>query len=322
MDLYHLRKPRPTDPTSVVSEILRGAIMKGVGPLRVAMREVTALQMHHLRIEQPSLMHDCCREGDAACVLLLKLEFGFSFSQPFGDEGYPFHMAAAAGNVNVLQLLVTYPTEETHSNEPTALSKKLPIHLAAAAGHMDCMKVLLLAGMGGDVHSKDGKGRTPLHLAADGHHFGTVRCLTSEFGADITAVSGDMRAVWMGAVEASNFPLVKILCDPKVLLASAGVETKRKAFDGARPGSALGTALLMYNTPLQFAVISKHLDDEHTLQMVRFLVGEVGHDPNVLTTTKMHLAHLAEKRNKQRTAEYLTSIMDPSVLRLALPPFL
>ena len=291
-------RPQPTDMTPKIIQHVKACMVKGVGRLRAAMKELSPLQIHHVREkEQPSLMHYCCREADAACLLLLKHEYEFPLNVCHGDIGYPFHEACAVGNIDVVELLLTYDEAEACYNKATKYSGKLGIHIAAEHGHTDVIDAIARAQHGKNLEVRDSKGRTALHLAADRHHFAVVHHLV-KLGADVKVISGEMRVAWMGAIETANYPLIKLLCP-------VGEEAKK---------------VTLYSTPLQYAILEKRLDDDTTLSIAKYLVVEMGDDPNLTTGTQQTLFTMAEKKGKPKTAQWLRSVCSNSCVGLLQPP--
>ena len=88
-------------------------------------------------------------------------------SAPAQDGSTALHCAAATNQVDILKLLLSPPHSHdvnirTHYNET-------PLHVACLNGHLSAAQ--LLQKKGADLHARDGKENTVLHLsAASGSH--------------------------------------------------------------------------------------------------------------------------------------------------------
>lgn len=99
-----------------------------------------------------------------------------------GDVESDLLNAADSGDVGAIERLVE--EHGAHVNEARDIKGKTPLHLAAEGGHQaTCGELLRLDA---NVNARDKEGRTPLHLAAAKGHTGTMEELLAS-GADVNA---------------------------------------------------------------------------------------------------------------------------------------
>jgi ankyrin repeat protein len=65
------------------------------------------------------------------------------------------------------------------------------LHFAASRGHIDCAQLLCTAEYGGKPNAADGRGITPLYLAAQQGHVAIVRWLVDECSCDPLGAATD-----------------------------------------------------------------------------------------------------------------------------------
>jgi ankyrin repeat protein len=86
-----------------------------------------------------------------------------------GYQKRPLHLAAGAGHIDVVRLLL----EKGASKNPGDETGETPLHHASKAGHIKVVSVLLEKGA--NVNAQNRIGWTPLYLAARGGHAELVR---------------------------------------------------------------------------------------------------------------------------------------------------
>ena len=296
------------------TEVILSHVLDAAG-FRRCMRELTPLRLHHLREEQPPFFHAVVRRGCAAVVVLCVTEFGFRHVS-YGDIGFPIHSACAAGNADVLRLLLTYEDHEVHFRASTSSSGRTLLHIAtdpmtgcsplpgenvgntpSTQSRNQCFEAVLgkwLTDPRCCVDVIDAEGCTALHLAARSSNHDRAAALVGA-GANRSVLSRGLMPPWVGAMETGDQNMLRI------------------AF--VRPTS--GQTLSM--SPLQSAVLSKTLDDATTLEFVRFLV-ETGESALEKTPNGTTLAHIASSRGKPRTAAWCASLLGPMATLAPAPP--
>jgi ankyrin repeat protein len=96
-------------------------------------------------------------------------------------ESTPLHIAAAVGDINLIQWLIHRGAIVTSRDQ----SDNTPLHLAIRANNPAAVKTLL--DHSADVNAANRHGATPLHWAAADNQLNTVALLLDK-GASITAV--------------------------------------------------------------------------------------------------------------------------------------
>ncbi|XP_043191074.1 uncharacterized protein LOC122364585 [Amphibalanus amphitrite] len=112
-----------------------------------------------------------------------------SFIRELGSESglTPLHMAAYSGKENIVRLLMNSPGVQVDAT--TNLNAYIPLHLACVGGHT-AVAGLLLSRSTDQLHCKDRRGRTGLHIASMNGHLAMVSQLLGQ-GADINAADRD-----------------------------------------------------------------------------------------------------------------------------------
>ncbi|KAF0692623.1 Aste57867_16326 [Aphanomyces stellatus] len=98
----------------------------------------------------------------------------------------PLHVAAAQGDVNILQLLLHHGADicVVQANGHT------PLHCAVLAGHESCVAYILDVGGDAIINTGDAHGNTPLHCAVSMGHESLVKLLL-ESAADVTLCNNE-----------------------------------------------------------------------------------------------------------------------------------
>ena len=276
--------PVPPAIHGIHDELGRGAYAPG--RVRTLLRTLSPNDLHGLKSLTPALAIAVARVGTAAELLMLRYEFGFDWWAPYADAGTCLHAAAGAGNDEVLELLLSYVPDETRADAPSSVTGRTPLHFAAAGGHVSALTTLV-DGAGAGVDARDKSGDTALHHACRSQQRLAVLALL-ERGADKTAVNRRGHAPWVAAVEACDLELVQLVYAP---LAGAAV----------------------YLTGAQFAVSSTILSDLQTSEILRVLHG-LGEPLDVTSVTGVDLYHLALRKDKPVTADFIATVVRPAAV--------
>jgi hypothetical protein len=221
----------------------------------------------------PPLVLEVAKRGTGATMMLLRYEFGFTWHHQYGDTGTALHHAAAAGNLEVLDLLSAYP-EESSIDLGSVSTGKTALHSAASSGQTEACTRLI--GAGADVNRADKQGKTPLHLAcAQQHVLVAQKLLHCGATPDVVDIQG--RAPWSSAIDACNFDILRI------------VYTR---------------STTTYSSPAQYATGSKLLDDSQTLAVLSVLE-TLGEPLAIVTTVGVDLATIAERKEKPLSAAFI-----------------
>lgn len=120
--------------------------------------------------------------------------------------GRPLLLAAALGNVQIVELLISHGASIETEDVATGTA---PLHGAAAQGHLSVVKILIKHGA--NIHATRTSDReTPLHAAAQGGNEKIVELLIS-LGADVNARSINDYTPVHSAATAENFEVVDLL---------------------------------------------------------------------------------------------------------------
>ncbi|XP_023346201.1 serine/threonine-protein phosphatase 6 regulatory ankyrin repeat subunit B isoform X3 [Eurytemora carolleeae] len=112
-------------------------------------------------------------EGHVQIVRALK-ERGANIRSVDSDDLNILHLVARTNQSLVLQEISTYEECENLLNANNQFDET-PLHIAADAGNVDCVKILLE--IGGDVDNKNEDEQTPCHLAARSGHAEVIRVI-------------------------------------------------------------------------------------------------------------------------------------------------
>ena len=149
-------------------------------------------------------IHGAIRAGDTARVEAM-LAARPELIEIRKDYGYtPLLAAAAAGNEDIVELLLTKGSAE---NE-TDYFANTALHLAAGKGHADVVRVMLANGASPAL--KNSQGDLPLHLAADADHCEVARLLI-EARADINAKDSLGRTALKRATDRGHNKIAELL---------------------------------------------------------------------------------------------------------------
>jgi len=95
---------------------------------------------------------------------------------------------------------------------PSETERSAYTGLFAAAAHGDAVEIARLAGSGARIDSRDGYGRTPLHVAAYGGKHEAMRALVAA-GANPNALENDRYDIVTIAAVANDVPTLKVALD-------------------------------------------------------------------------------------------------------------
>lgn len=182
---------------------------------------------------------------------LLRIE-GMDVDAPSGQNGEhtqvmaqaPLHLAAAAGNLNVVRLLLA---EGAAVNGLDAMGRT-PLYLAAGEGHVDVLLELLADGADANVRESE-RGYGPLHVAVARGHLGAFYELLGG-GADETLTDSEGNAPHIIAQEFNQTEMARVLDrQNQQQRLAAGMEPlplNRTRPNSARPGSGGGGSRILY----------------------------------------------------------------------------
>jgi ankyrin repeat protein len=119
----------------------------------------------------------------------------------------PLYYAARLGFRDLVELLIAEHPEHVNARGGTEVT---PIHVAATAGHVDVLSLLLEHGA--DIHDRGRFGQTPLHRASWRAKLEAERCLLAR-GADIKARDNDGWTPLHCAVRTNEIQVVRLLLE-------------------------------------------------------------------------------------------------------------
>ncbi|MEE6481688.1 hypothetical protein FKM82_012934 [Ascaphus truei] len=128
-----------------------------------------AVQNGHLRIAQ---------------LLIDKKKVCYTTMDKMGAQA--LHLAAVTGQDGALQYLVSHLGVDV--NERATGVRLSALHYAAKEGHVSTIATLL--SLGADIHAKDAKGRSALHMACGGQHAQCVHVLLESGLGDTADCAG------------------------------------------------------------------------------------------------------------------------------------
>ncbi|XP_043944757.1 ankyrin repeat domain-containing protein 16 [Protopterus annectens] len=131
---------------------------------------------------------DAVRNGHTDIAKLLMKKHKASFVQVDNMGAQPLHQTAVTAQDLAIHFLICELGADVNA-KATDL-QLTPLHYAAKEGHAGTIQMLL--SLGADVHSKDKKGRSALHMACAGQHVECVRVLLSAGLRDSEDCSGTL----------------------------------------------------------------------------------------------------------------------------------
>ncbi|WWC97125.1 hypothetical protein V866_004003 [Kwoniella sp. B9012] len=187
-------------------------------------------------------IHKAALEGQPGLIRSLLSEDPKLVNSKDEDGRTPLHWASTTGNLNVLQLILSYhpDLESRDSMGWTALI------IASASNQVEVVRELLEAGA--QVDAMNEKGQTALHYAASKGNVSIGRLLISR-GADINAKDRASQFPLHRAATTGNHAFLSLLLNPPE----------------GRPKTRLNGADRAGNTPLHLAFESGHGDAAVTL---------------------------------------------------------
>ncbi|GCB78138.1 hypothetical protein scyTo_0018563, partial [Scyliorhinus torazame] len=123
---------------------------------------------------------------EIAKLLLEKHKASFSATDAVGAQS--LHRATVTAQDEAIRFLVT--ELGVNVNERATDLKLTALHYAAKEGHAGTIETLLT--LGADVHARDAKGRSALHMACAGQHSKCIRQLIAAGLTDATDDSGTL----------------------------------------------------------------------------------------------------------------------------------
>lgn len=109
-------------------------------------------------------LHDAARNGDVDETIRLLAMNPASINERDRHSRTPLHMAAWAGQTDVVKLLC----DSKADIKAAAGDDMAAIHFASQKGHVEAVRLLLAARA--EVNTLTRKGMTPLHMAVQGNH--------------------------------------------------------------------------------------------------------------------------------------------------------
>ncbi|KRZ56108.1 Ankyrin-1 [Trichinella nativa] len=136
----------------------------------------------------------------------------------------PLHMAAMSGDEGLVRMLLNIPGVQVDSCSVNM--NIIPLHLAAETGHLAVVGQLLSRSTS-QVHMKDSRGRTALHVASSQGHYDIVSLLVSQ-GSDVNAADINGWTPMHFSTNAGHLNVVKFLIE-------SGANSSSKSTDGKIP---------------------------------------------------------------------------------------
>ena len=181
------------------------------------------LYTHHPYYEQlgkgRSILHAAAAKGHLQ--LVKQLVQNLEDKNPPDDHGLtPLHLAAEAGQFEVVKFLIPFHRETNLTNPEidSIYKKRSPLHDAGMGGHLNIIEYLLenIDGIDGDINPSCGNGDTVLHIAAERGHLNVVEFYTEKLpnpnpGKD-TSDEFRGRTPLHIAAQCGHLPVVQHIC--------------------------------------------------------------------------------------------------------------
>ena len=121
----------------------------------------------------------------------------------------PLHLAAMRHSSEVVAVLVKELGANVHAKDNKG---RTPLHVAAGCADNETAGVLgILNEVGADANAKDDSGATPLHVVAKMGHYWLARSLVREYGADVNAKDNSGKTPLCLAEEYEHYETARIL---------------------------------------------------------------------------------------------------------------
>nr|GAT54196.1 predicted protein [Mycena chlorophos] len=152
-----------------------------------------------------NVLHVAASAGNVDIVQLL-LNKGIDHSPLNNNEQTPLYCAADHGHAAVVQLLLNAGAEHSWEDERNST----PLHAAANGGHIEVVELLLSISQ--SCNRRTNSGYTPLHQAARGGYSKIVKVLLDN-GANPHQIDADSETPMHAAASGNHSQVVKILID-------------------------------------------------------------------------------------------------------------
>ena len=216
------------------------------------------------------------------------------------------HIASNYGYMNIVRWLVgslKVGSEDISANSVLFNERGLtPLHLASGQGHLNVVRYL--SNKNRDLlNSKDKNGKVALYYASAGGHLDIVKYLVQE-GLDPSMEATPLdSALEVGALY-NQVEIVNYLLSKGLLLAIQSGDLARVQSFIVEKGLNLSDLELESSNTLHNAIVNAAIVDGH-LDIVRYLIEEVGCDPNIRENDGLNALHCAANRGHLNIVKYL-----------------